>query len=458
MGCAEMKKASGILILFLSFILVFSFTACQETASQQVQVLQSAAELWDKIDQTMNGLESMEMTSMTRFSYYESGNLYYRTVSRKLLSAKDAHYTQSTDTTHCPALSFERSFSTMEAYFAGKVYTAVTSGMYAQKFCTEMTHEEYDHAPASDLLEDFQITACANAEFSKDENGLWNLKFSGYEKTVIDNVLQSMGLPAGIFGANITDMAVTLTANADYYVQNMQITLSFAEGENKPQFSIAAEYTGFNSTQFDPTMLNPQEFTTVDDIRILTALTDALQQRQNAANGQFTLGMTNTYDCMGQVSVSTETDIVEYVSRDGWYSYSIASDMDGSKYQIDYQNGLQTVTVGESSYTTEQTDAQAKAFIDSLIDSARYNSAAVTAIQKLEDGSYVLICEKLDIQEYAADYETEQLKLTNGTQNITVSFENGVLSQIKSVLTLMGTYNDEPMMMVADTQVTFQKT
>ena len=241
-------------------------------------------------------------------------------------------------------------------------------------------------------------------------------------------------------------------------MQKMQITLLFAESANKPSFSVTAVYKGFNTTTFETAKLDPQEYTSVADIRILTGLTEALQQRQNADAGKFTLEMVSTYDFQGPSSVSNETDTVEYACADSGYTYAITSDMDGTLYNIQYQGGIQTVTTEAESYTSEKTDAQAKAYIDGLIDSARYNSAAVTDVQIGEEGCYVLTCAALDIREYAAEYETEQLKLTNASQEITVSFRGGMLGEIKSVITLQGTYLDKPMTVTIDTLVAFVET
>lgn len=453
-----MKFANRILLSLLSLLLTFSLAACQEAQQQPLgQEAESAAVLWEKIDQTMNALESMEITSTTQFAYYVSGNRYNRSVKRYLLSAKDAHYTRSEDTTTCPEMEYEQSFTTMEAYFEGKVYTAVNTGVYEQKFCTEMTHEEYDHAPSGDLTEEFQIAVCEQSTCCKDENGLWNLHFSGYDKAAIDSVLTSLGLMDALLSETILDMEVSITAGDDYYVHKMQIKLIFAEGEHTPEFSVTAEYTGLNSTTFDTAQLNPQEYVMVEDLRILTALTDALKQRQNADSGRFTMDMTNTYIIGKDVTVSIENNQIDYARQDGWYTYTVVSNSDGVSYRIHYQNGMRTVTAGKDGYVTEQTDEQAKSFIDGLIDSARYNSAAVTDIQKREDGSYVLTCGKLDVREYTEGYDAQQLQLTEATQEIVVSFEEGLLSSVQSLITIRGDYDGESITMITETQVAFIK-
>ena len=442
--------------LLFSVWMIFCLSACRPD-SEPAYEPESALALWEKVDQTMNTLESMELSTTTKVVFYNGGYRFELNGTANVLSTKDAHYTESTNVVSCAELSMEQTTRTVEAYYDGKVYIANINDTYTQKLCSEMTHEEYDQIQGGELTDEIELTDCTNAEFSRGEGETWNLTFSGYTKMTIDKVLETLMLTDDMLGAPIGDMEVRLIANSDFYVQKMEIVFTFTteEGQRVPEFMVTAEYSGYHTAVFDAGKLKTEEYTIVEDVRLMETIAAALKARQEALVGKFTLDIATTYEYAGTTQISAETDAVTYGRKNGAYTYLITAVMDGQNYVIQYQSGQQSVTAGDQTHTAAQTDAEARSFISSLIDSARFNVKAVTDIQKVEDGQYTLTCAQLDLLEYTEALAGNNVQLTSGTQQITVTFHGDKLMKIESSITLIGTNAGQNMSIVIVSEVTF---
>ncbi len=445
------RTIRSMFVLLLAILLTFSIAACSKE-DEKPYTPESAAALWERIDQTMNALESVEMTRTTLVVYYEKGYQCQLSDSVYVLTTKDVHYTEQTNILNCAEHSTEQITKRMEAYYEGKMYLATSDGQYEQKFCSSMTHDQYDLTQIGELVDQINIADCTRGEFSKAEKKSWNLKFQGYTKKTIDKVLQTLGLSYDMLGAPIADMQVTLTANEAFLVEKMEIAFTFTpmEGQPMPGFSIVTEYSNHNAATFDPAKIKQEEYVEVDDIRVLDAIAAALNVRKDAPAGKFTLQINITENMQGQDRISKETDIVKYGRENGAYNYQIVADTDGQIFHVSYQTGEQTVVNGDQTYQVAQTEAEAKAYVDSLMDFAQYNPAVFTNIEKLENGSYLLTSERPDTSAYISGIE-----VISATQQITVTFAEGKLMQLESKITLSGNYNEQTVAMTVDSLVTF---
>lgn len=442
--------------LLFSLLMLFCLSACQLNNKPGYEP-ENAAALWEKVDQTMNTLDSMELTTTTKVVFFNGGYQFELNGKAYVLSTKECHYSESTNVVSCPELNVQQTTETVEAYYDGKMYISNSDGTFEQKLCSEMSHEQYDQTQGGELTDEIELTDCTMAEYARGEDGTWDLNFSGYTKKTIDKVLETLMLEDDILGAPIADMEVHLTANEDFYVQKLEIVFAFspAAGESAPAFSVTAEYGGYNTATLDTAKLNTEEYTPVPDVRLMETIAVALQERQDAPIGKFSLSIETAYERSGTVHTSSENDIVTYGRKNGAFSYLITAQMDGQDFLIRYQSGEQTVTAGDQTHTAAQTEAEAKSFIDGLINSARYNANAVTDIQKTDEGVYVLTCGQLDLAAYTEALGGDNIQLSSASQQITVTFQEGKLVKIESGITLLGTEAGEDMSMVTNSVVTF---
>lgn len=455
-----MKKIVPVVVLLCVLLVLLGILLVSCLGSQEEEYApESANALWQKIDQTMSELTSVEMNSTIQMTYYQMGYRFERTASRYIFSSRETHYTESDYQFSCSELSIDERIHTVEAHLDGKIYIQTNDGTYDQKFYSVMTHEEYDQTRSSELIDEIEISDCTAAEFSKGENGTWNLQFSGYTKKALDIALANLSLTDEALGATVSDMVVRLTADSDFRVEKMEIEFLYsAEDEASPQLSVVTEYSGYNTATLDPTRLKAEEYAEVSDVRVLSAVAAALQERQEATSGKFILDIWTSYLHDGKTSNSWETDTVSYGKKNGAYYYEITSQMEGQSFLINYQNGEQTVTTDEQIFTAMQTEEEAKSFVDGLINSAKYNSISITDIEQVEENVYTLICAQLDPSAYMADMENNAMELTSSTQQITVTFREGKLVKLNSKVTISGIYSEQEVTMSVETVVTFEDT
>lgn len=466
------KYIRSFMALLLAALTVLSLTACRAEvpqAAEEPPVTQepsgttiSAAELWAKVDETMDALDAYEMTADMQVVYYYMG--YEITLDGTVsgVYTADAVYNESTAVVTCDELSMNQTISSVEAYYDGKMYIANNDGTYVQKFCSPMTFEEYEASQSDELGEDIDIEDCTSARCAQNADGTWSLEFTGYTKKTIDQVLQSMNLTEDILGVSIEDMKVSLTADADFRVKEMSVVFIFPASDDAdaltPEFSVTTAFTKYNEAQFDPAKLKTEEFTEVPDVRLLSDLSEALKARQDATSGNFTLDISTTYVVQGQSSATVEKDTVTYGRKNGAYYYDIAAELAGEVFTIRYQNGVQTVIVDGETQTANQSEEEAKAFVDRLIDSAGYVPGTVTGIEQVEAGVYLLKVAAYDTSSFDATFQSMGMELISATQEMTVTMSEETLTGIHSTVIFTGTVSGETMTITLESTVSFEVT
>lgn len=453
------KHIRSFVLLALGALILLGLTACKKEQEELPYEPESASALWAKVDETMNALNSFEMTGDIHVMLYSMGYKFAMDGTTSSVYTADSVYNEIEMEGGFAEISESQTSNVIEAYHDGKMYLATSNGTYTQRFCSSMTLEEYEDFQTNDLVVSIDIEDCTSAEFSKEEEGTWILEFSGYTKKTIDQMLESMNPMKELLGDSIEDMKVSLSADAQFRVKEMTVALVFTGsedmGEESQEFTITYRYSGFDETQFDASRLNAGEFTEIPDVRILERLTDALRKRQESIADEFTLDLSTTYEYQGRTDTVWEKDVVSYGKKNGAYYYSIDAVMEGDALIIKYQNGTQTVEMGGQTQTAVQSEEEAETFINGLINSARYNSIAITGVEKEGEGVYTLISDNLDLSEYAPAVEGNGIELTSANQQITVTFSEEKLMQINSKITLNGVYAGESMTMVIDSVVAF---
>ena len=450
-----MRKSFLCGMLVVVLILSVSLAACKKESNIAYEP-QNAVELWKKIDETMDGVRSVKTDIIMDMVYFTMGYEVRMNSSGSILMVPGSYYADNRSTVKCEELSQSQEVSTVEAYYDGMMYTATNDGRYNQKFRSPMTWEDFRQSKGDGLfVTEMDLTACTSNKFSRGEGDTWVLQFSGYTKKTIDSVLESLMITDTELGVPITDMHVKVTANGEFCIQKIDISLVFAQSEVQPRLTISARYSGFNDTKIDPLMLPASEYTQVADVRVLDYISQTLKEKQDLSEGAFALDITTAYDMAGDSVLYNEQDTITYGRKNGAYYYAIDSKMEDRTLTMTYQNGEQTVTSGEQSQTVAQPEAEAKAFIDSLIDYARYSGISVTNLQKQETGVFILTVAQVDLSLYQSLVTGTGIDLESGSQTITVFFTDRKLSGIESTAVLTAKYGKDPMQMTLTSSVQF---
>lgn len=440
-----MKK---LCVTFLALILcIFVFTSCQFKP-------ESAADVMEKIDEKMESLKSYQsdMTAEMKTKIQEMDCEISFTGQQIVL--EDYYYNLMEGSTvfkggmmSDPTVKFKeieafhdgKMFIWKEQWDASETVNYLTMNMedLSQKLCSSLTKEEfaeYLENQSDDL--DIDYNECVNSAFVRNEDKTWTLTYSGYTKKTIDKVVQSFG--DELFEEEIVDMEITIHANKDFTAKDIEIKMIFEESAISSSFRIYTQYSKYNEATAVTDTLNPSDYTEIADCRLLKGIENMLEDLEESDNGSFVLDMDQTLTIKkpSQTQKTSEKDTVHYGEKDGKYFYTVHASYDGADIDIAYENGKQTTTVNGISQIADQTEKEAKAFINGLINTASYESIRVSNITKIEDGVYK-IDHRPDKNIYKPVFSALNATMPQDSQvkqTITITVRDGKIESIQSEL------------------------
>ena len=437
-----MKK---LFVTFLTLILcVFIFTSCRFKP-------ESAADVMAKIDEKMDSLKSYQSDMTAEMTTKIQGMDCSASFTGQHILLEDYYYQlmEGSTTIKTGGLISDTEttveFKGMEAFYDGKMFIwneqtdpSKTTGDLVQRLYSPLTKEEFSQYlenKTDDL--DIDYNACVNSTFVQNEDKSWTLTYSGYTKKVIEEVVEAFG--DELFEDEIVDMEITIQANKDFTVKEIVINMVFEDSATS-SFQIRQQYSKYDEATAVTDTLDTNVYTEIADCRLLKDFEDMLEDLEEAENGSFVLDLNQSLTIQrpsGKQDTS-ETDTVRYGKKDGKYFYTVQASYDGADIGISYENGKQTVTVGGGSQTVDQTEEEAKAFIDGLINTASYDSIRVSGIQKVSDGVYKIRCAKPSADLYQPVMSSLGIHDPDVSQTITISVDDGKITKIESTLEAKG--------------------
>ena len=144
--------------------------------------------------------------------------------------------------------------------------------------------------------------------------------------------------------------------------------------------------------------MNPEDYTEFLDCRLLTEFEDMIEALEEKKDGSFTLNLEQKMSGfkLGSSQTYTEKDTVAYGEKNGSYFYDITANASGEIVEISYADGKQTIVISGTEQSVDQTEDEAKAYINGLINNAKYSANAVGTITKKADGVYEIQCDNPD--------------------------------------------------------------
>ncbi len=440
--------------LLLAVILLLSLVSCVGEKAPATTVTEekpfvpaSASELWEKADSVMDELASYGMKQEIKLVFYASGNKFVSDSSADaILSHNDEDffsYIAGTNHIVCEALSVDETTEIKEAFYDGKMYCLNKGGDIDQRLCSPISAEKYKEDFQEDsLLEDADFDDCMRKDFSKQEDGTWKLTFSGYTKKTLGFVMKDLDLDDELLGADVLDMDVALTADAEFRVKELEIKFLFDLEENSttsPEFSMKATYDRYNEAKFDFATLLPEEYTEVDDLLILDEFEEGLEEYKNAKKGKFLMTSKTDIKFLGQTNSIELSNDVTYGEENGSYYYDIKYVVDDESMQISFRGGVQTMTVeGGESESYVSSEEEARIAVDNLIDSAAFTKELVTDVEKSGDDTYLIKIANLDEKYWSALLAEEEIEYGSGSQEISVTIKEGKIKQYSANFIIQG--------------------
>ncbi len=445
-----MKIFRTLLLMMLALAMVLLFSSCAKvedtdgSSDQDTTEIPApeknytADELFNLIDEKMNSYDSYESTLEMIMNVTMNGVEVNTTakgidIRTGLVTDNFEFYTETEMKMSMPSLSSTQKLTTVEAYHGGNYFLSNRGDGISQKLYSPMTKEEAEEYLDEEDTDIFEFGDCMNKEAKINEDGTYDLTFSGYTAKAVHEILDKTGLDVTILTHDVVDVTVHIMADAEFNATAFEFSFVFEQksgGEKMPEISVKGTYSKYNQAAIDAAKVNPEKYTAADDIRLIDEFKELLDERAAKGEGKFTLDISQTLKIMGETQQSAETDAVTYGKNDKGYFYDIDADMNGTKYDISYSQGVQTVAVDGQSQQVAQTEAEARAFVESLINSCQFKDVAVTGVKKLSDTQYSFTCEPKDT--YKALIEQMGATFRSVTQTITVTVENGEIKLIES--------------------------
>ena len=433
-----MKKSSILLLLVLAFVFAFAFTSCGDP--------DSAEAVLERIDKKMDSLESYESDLSMQMTFFidetEVKAIGTGCLVESGVGTDDYYYYQSmTMTIFSDILPSSQETESIEAYNEGRMLVYNKGDGINQKLCSQMTKEAFlEYKEDNDSL-DIDFNDCSNADFVKNEDNSWSLTYSGYSETVIGSIVEDLGFDKEMVGAEISDMKISITADEDFRAKQIVFDFVFDVEEDAtavPVFTVTENFSKYNEATRIVKGINAVDYDEVEDVRLLYNVEKMIEDLQNDKDGSFVLDVSQTVTVMGQSSSYKETDTVSYGETDGSYFYDITADVSGSTIDIGYKNGVQTVTQNSASQTVDQTEDEARDFINGLINTAQYNKAYVSDLTKVSDGVYKFQFDKPNSSTYKQALANMGASYDSAKQTITVTIRDNKIVKIESEAEALG--------------------
>ena len=347
---------------------------------------------------------------------------------------------------------------TVMGYKDGMYFRKYVTDSKLQALCSEMTRTEYnDHKKYLGGIEfDFSDDSCVTTTCTYNEDGTWVATYTDFfeeELTQYEKLTEELALlfPEGV---KLADIAVEVKVDELFYVESVSVDYVYTgKGVELPSFNITVNYSDYNDTEAADVDLD--EYTEVDDIRVIDKIDDALKAVTDKTNVSFTTQYNQ------KITVAGESDIIKQkfegtFENGAGFSFDVTFTADdGSQLIITYSGGKQIVyevVVDEETGDVlhnelavyDSYDAEAKSFIDDICDIDLFNSIDICDVeQKNSSKTYILTVDYPDTESY--DYILEYAEAEEwavSTATYTVELEGGKIKTFTYDLTLNTAYDD----------------
>lgn len=256
-----------------------------------------------------------------------------------------------------------------------------------------------DESRSADL--EFNDISSITCDYEKDTG--WTLTFAEMSGKTLGNFSESIeSLDYVLDDTYLDDVIFKMTVSESFIPSSLSIEYVFASSSpddaqvTLPTMKLEAAFYDLGSTKVEVDLTG---YTEVADITILQKINDTLTEAKEAQKGSFEFSSKSEAEFSGKSSFYSEEDTVTYEKKDGKFTYNItAFTNDDLKITITYADGKQTAKikalVGSKYYgskfsdqTAKQSEAEAKAFINAMIDSGSFNIFNISSIELKEESN-----------------------------------------------------------------------
>lgn len=436
------RKLIGMLsVVILTLILILCFASCS--------IIGGASWTWRKIESAMNDLESYETEMDMDMTFYvgekECTAKGSSTVVATGIGKPDFFYIDDSKTSvEIEGAEKIDPVRTVTGYKEGECYllTSVKSIEYRQ-MRTAMTPTEFQEYISSESIDSSDFTDCETIEYTKNEDGTHTLRFSDYSAEQLDTYCSALGFDDLSKDIKMSSLVVTVNANEDYLVTDIKFEPVFDKDEdgNTPSLKMEMKYKNHNSARSANAALDSKNYTAVESFKPINEIQDMIDAISEKESGEFVLSTKQSVKIAGETSSSSEKDTVVYGTKSNDFFYDITAKINNQEVLIYYSDGNQTVTVGSQETTTEQSEKEAKQYIDQLIGSHGFQESYVSNILEAGDGTYKFEVSVPNTSAYEQVYSALSGTMNRGllTNTVTFTVKDGSIVEAESKIVTNGT-------------------
>lgn len=331
--------------------------------------------------------------------------------------------------------SMERSI----AYVDGRVYVCNGLGDNYSKLTAQMSKRDFIDFYTS---EESDINALSpegaeHSAFERKDDGETEVAYSGFSRKRVDEIVEFVGLD--IYGVDtvFTDASIKLVLDTKNRID--ELTVKLYADSNSPAVTVSMEYSEYKSA--DRADFDTEGFVEVVDPTVPQKFADALVDELELDESKFSITTTETVLKKDGTEVeSTEvTNGVRLSNEDGNFFYRIYSYSGEEETYVDYGYGQQRLYVGGvMTEKADQTEAEAKALISSLVNNLNFDTSMVKDLERLADGGYKLECRVADENSLKRLMATIGAVYQSYEFTVTVQMSDKGLEHIESSLTIYG--------------------
>ena len=442
-----MKNIKRLFAVTLLLAILLSSVSCR-------MFIRDAEAALEAVEEEMDALKSYEATVEGSFVYYVSDKKVESTITGKNIEVganTDQFYLyQRLDTkTKCKALSIDQSLSTVEAYYQGNYFISnKEDDGHAQKLYSPATVDQVlEHLKRKGGVDDFTLlTSGTEKNYQKNDDRTKTLTIKGYDQEALKKLLGLDDATLEALNADRLDLEMTMKIDRSFRLSQLTMNLLLinedpekTSEDKQAKFTMTYTFTKYDEAEMVTEGLNVEDYKQVDNVFQPERLKKTVEDYLAAAEGRFTWKSEQKVMVMGQTSNNRETDEVTFGIRDGGYFYEVDASTASTSLKLTYANGKQTVINAGKETEKDQTEAQAKSFINNLIKGALSDSKNVTNVVKRENDSYAIYYNELPTSLYDAVYASMGGRCKTAKQTVTVVYsETGSLVSIKSVIETTG--------------------
>ena len=332
------------------------------------------------------------------------------------------------------------------AYDGEKMYTCSGEDGRQSYLCSDLGAEEfYEFISGNDIDLELSPELGGKREMKKLDEGGWELSFSELSDGDLEDVLEQLSLDVvrDQMDVRVDDISVLIRTDEYFRVDNMLLDFS-SDGVDEPVISLKITYSGYGTVQ--EKQIDKEEYTEVPDARIAKWIDSSLNEAMSAERTKFTLytrhSATVKAGYQQHSNSSVETGRITFYNKDGEFEYSVEADVEGVVTKIEYEDGIQTVTGKNLSQQTEQSEAEARAFIMSLLNCSGYTPAAVESMTEIGEGVYRISLDVSRTSEYRQLMQSAGFSYSgNSGLNIEVTMDGEDVISIRSLVVINGSKN-----------------